>query len=203
MYWTRVLGYRLPKPVGGHPALDFCDTYAGWNGPPLPRGEWLPDYDQFTVFTVHAGLLSAEDAAPVRALGLDRPAEAAEVLGTARELRANLYAVLLDPGDTAAFGVVAGLAAEAAAHAELSAGEDGVAHWRIPSTVDLRLPLRLLSQSAAELLCSSDRTLVRACPGDECGWLFFDRRGRRRWCNMATCGNRAKVRAFEERQRNG
>jgi predicted RNA-binding Zn ribbon-like protein len=38
---------------------------------------------------------------------------------------------------------------------------------------------------------------VRTCPS--CGWLFLDARGRRRWCSMATCGNRAKVRAHAAR----
>lgn len=203
MYWTEVLGYRLPKPVGGHPALDFCDTYAGWNGPPLPRGEWIDDYDRFAVWTVHSGLLTAPEATPIRALASRRPPEAAEVLDAARELRASLYTVLLDPGDTRAFGVVAGQAATAAAHARLVPGEDGLARWHIPSTVDLTLPLLRVAQSAGELLCSPDRALVRACPGDECGWLFLDRRGRRRWCSMATCGNRAKARAFEDRRRHG
>jgi predicted RNA-binding Zn ribbon-like protein len=41
---------------------------------------------------------------------------------------------------------------------------------------------------------------VKACPGDSCGWLFLDPRGRRRWCIMATCGNRSKVRAHAARQ---
>ncbi|MGW5195753.1 CGNR zinc finger domain-containing protein, partial [Kribbella sp. NPDC004138] len=42
-----------------------------------------------------------------------------------------------------------------------------------------------------------DRAHVRTCPS--CGWLFLDPRGRRRWCSMATCGNRAKVRAHAAR----
>jgi predicted RNA-binding Zn ribbon-like protein len=42
---------------------------------------------------------------------------------------------------------------------------------------------------------------VRQCP--ECGFLFFDRskNNSRRWCDMATCGNRAKLRNFCERRR--
>jgi predicted RNA-binding Zn ribbon-like protein len=30
-------------------------------------------------------------------------------------------------------------------------------------------------------------------PGVDCGSLFLDPRGRRRWCDMAACGNRATV----------
>jgi predicted RNA-binding Zn ribbon-like protein len=44
---------------------------------------------------------------------------------------------------------------------------------------------------------------VGQCPGEECGWLFLDitRSGRRPWCDMADCGNLAKVRRFRERHR--
>ena len=33
------------------------------------------------------------------------------------------------------------------------------------------------------------------CANDTCRWIFYDtsRTGRRRWCDMATCGNRAKA----------
>ena len=36
---------------------------------------------------------------------------------------------------------------------------------------------------------------IRICDNDSCRWIFYDtsRTGRRRWCDMATCGNRAKA----------
>jgi predicted RNA-binding Zn ribbon-like protein len=36
---------------------------------------------------------------------------------------------------------------------------------------------------------------VRICANDTCRWVFYDesRAGRRRWCDMASCGNRAKA----------
>jgi predicted RNA-binding Zn ribbon-like protein len=36
---------------------------------------------------------------------------------------------------------------------------------------------------------------VRICANDTCRWVFFDqsRSGRRIWCDMASCGNRAKA----------
>lgn len=44
---------------------------------------------------------------------------------------------------------------------------------------------------------------VKACRGTDCGWVFLDasRNGSRRWCDMATCGNRAKTTAFRARHR--
>src|ERR671930_579256 len=56
--------------------------------------------------------------------------------------------------------------------------------------------------SAAELLTSGPLERVRECPGDDtCGWLFLDtsRNGSRRWCDMRTCGNRAKARRYYRR----
>jgi predicted RNA-binding Zn ribbon-like protein len=36
---------------------------------------------------------------------------------------------------------------------------------------------------------------LRPCANDGCRWLFYDasRQGRRRWCDMASCGTRAKA----------
>jgi predicted RNA-binding Zn ribbon-like protein len=41
------------------------------------------------------------------------------------------------------------------------------------------------------------------CDGETCYWLFYDvsRTGRRRWCDMATCGNRAKAARHRARAR--
>ena len=58
--------------------------------------------------------------------------------------------------------------------------------------------------SAVELLSDSDRLArVRECPGETCGWFFFDssRNGLRHWCSMKTCGNADKVRRFRAAQR--
>ena len=43
---------------------------------------------------------------------------------------------------------------------------------------------------------------LKACPEASCGWAFYDRSRNRSstWCSMAVCGNRAKARAFRERQ---
>ncbi|WP_433042043.1 CGNR zinc finger domain-containing protein [Dactylosporangium sp. CS-033363] len=56
---------------------------------------------------------------------------------------------------------------------------------------------------AVELLQRPDRTGLRRCDGDGCGWLFLDttRNHSRRWCDAADCGNRARVRAYSRRRR--
>ncbi|HEX6673686.1 MAG TPA: ABATE domain-containing protein [Actinomycetes bacterium] len=199
MHWVMVEGYRMPILVGGHPALDFCNTWAGWGPPPHPRGEWLHDFDHLAVWAFHAGLVGAEESGRVRALGRRRPGEAAGVLEEARGLRRALYRVAQDPAARRDFQVVARLAQRSAAAAELVAGPDGQARWVLPVSLDL--PLLAVARSAAELLCQPDRPPVGRCPGKDCGWLFVNRQGHRRWCTMQYCGNRAKAREHARRRR--
>ena len=79
---------------------------------------------------------------------------------------------------------------------KLVASADGLA---IDAGNDLTAWLsRPVAYSALELLTSARLTRVKTCPGMRCGWIFLDEspNGRRRWCSMETCGNRAKARRF-------
>jgi len=46
---------------------------------------------------------------------------------------------------------------------------------------------------------------LKACPEDKCEWAFYDWSKNRSatWCDMATCGNRAKARAYRQRRQRG
>ena len=46
---------------------------------------------------------------------------------------------------------------------------------------------------------------LKACPAETCQWAFYDASRNRSavWCDMRVCGNRAKVRGFRERTRDG
>ncbi len=59
-----------------------------------------------------------------------------------------------------------------------------------------------VAEAAAELLVDGDFNLVRKCEDNGCILWFYDRTKshRRRWCSMAACGNRHKVKAFRQRQ---
>jgi predicted RNA-binding Zn ribbon-like protein len=56
-------------------------------------------------------------------------------------------------------------------------------------------------RSAADLLTGAEVKKVRECASDTCPWLFIDtsRNQRRKWCDMRTCGNRAKARRHYQR----
>ena len=61
---------------------------------------------------------------------------------------------------------------------------------------------RLLGAVAVAVADGSWRRM-KACGQPGCRWAYHDssRNTSRAWCDMTTCGNRAKARAFRERQR--
>jgi predicted RNA-binding Zn ribbon-like protein len=189
-YAVQVGGLLLPKPISGHPALELCNTYAGWGG--ASGSEWLRDYRTLAVWAGYSGLVPAADDLPATSRA------AAAVLGDVRSFRAAFYGLLLEG---TGFAAVAERVDEANVLRRLTAGPDGSAMLAFPSSRDVRLPLHGAAIAAADLLARPERATVRACPGHGCGWLFLDTRGRRVWCSMAACGNRAKVRAHAERHR--
>jgi predicted RNA-binding Zn ribbon-like protein len=189
---------RLPAPLAGHPVLHFCNTRAGWNGG--IEGDYLKDYDHLAAWSEFAGLLAPERVRQLREQARRHPAAGRAALRRARTVRARIYGVLLRPQDPAAVDSFAEDAAAAMRHLHLSSVE-GQPAWQISERAGLNAPTAAVVWSAAQLVSSADRQLVRACPGDGCGWLFLDRSGRRRWCTMAICGNRAKARRFANRQR--
>lgn len=70
-------------------------------------------------------------------------------------------------------------------------------------TGDARAVLANLAREAVGLFSSESSNRLRQCEGETCALLFLDtsRKGDRRWCSMAGCGNKAKVSAFRNRNR--
>lgn len=200
MSFIEVDGTFLPAAIAGHPALELCNTWAGWNSPPGTGGDYLLDYDTLAIWArERAGLTEAEARAASEA-ATSAPEAAKRVLRETRRLRSQLYQALTDPDSGAGTAEIARLAHEAMASQRLEQTDDGSFTWRFSQDNPVRLPLVAAAKAASELLTSADRTAVHACPGHDCGWLFLDPRGRRKWCVMAVCGNRAKARAHAERK---
>ena len=61
--------------------------------------------------------------------------------------------------------------------------------------------LAAVARSAAEIITEGEKALLRVCANPSCGLFFCDksRTRRRRWCSMATCGNRHKVASFAKK----
>src|SRR3954447_10496657 len=62
MSWRLVDGVPVPDAVGGHPALDFCNTRAGW-GDPAPK-EYLTGPHALVVWARSTGLLPPPGPVP-------------------------------------------------------------------------------------------------------------------------------------------
>jgi predicted RNA-binding Zn ribbon-like protein len=195
--YVHVDGLAVPVQVSGHPGLELCNTLAGWNEPPIK--DYLLSYDHLAVWAGQTGLLASADVAKLRALAGRRPRQAAAVLRHAHELRGRAYTVLLGRGQDAVFDRFADDVSAAAANFRLV--RDDAVRREITSDAGLDAPIFAAAWVASELLISPAARQVRACPGSGCGWLFLDRTGRRRWCTMSTCGNRAKARRFTARHR--
>jgi predicted RNA-binding Zn ribbon-like protein len=101
---------------------------------------------------------------------------------------------------TAALELLNATHAEAAAVARLTR-RDGA--WALDWPAGDPRRVRFAVAVDAIALLGDPRLLrrVRACPGRNCGWLFLDTSGRRRWCSMDTCGSREKMRRMYERRR--
>ncbi|GLE55967.1 hypothetical protein NJBCHELONAE_12750 [Mycobacteroides chelonae] len=76
--------------------------------------------------------------------------------------------------------------------------ENGEALWQGECVADA---LSIIAADAIETLGGPDRDRVKSCSDEQCHGLYVDtsRANNRRWCNMNTCGNRAKKAAMSRR----
>jgi predicted RNA-binding Zn ribbon-like protein len=196
---------RLPL-HGERPCLDFANTRV-WRLRDRPV-ETLTTYDDLLRWGLYAGVLSDAETAALRARAGAEEEAAARALAVAVELREAIQGAFeaighgraAPPADLATIDRVL---AEGMARARLRPTADGFAWDWPPEEAALERPLWALARSAADLLVSPELGRVRQCPGDGCGWLFLDtsKNGKRRWCDMAVCGNRARVRAHYRRRK--
>lgn len=190
--------------IDGHAAPDhehrisIDDTFEFLNTIELESGALV---DHFATFDEAARWLSDrgishsadEDEGPP---DTRNPDEALARVRTVREaLREVAHAVAEErPADPAALAEVNRALAERE-RIELVPAPDGVSigHVHVGDPLDDALA-RLADPLVAEIRAGNAHR-VRICDNHTCRWLFYDesRSGRRRWCDMATCGNRAKA----------
>ena len=193
-------GLVLPRAVGGDAALDLVNTFAGWDRPSAGSArEYLQSYDHLVLWSASVGIVAEADVNPLRRAGHRDSSAAEEALRRTKQLRSAVHDLLVNPEGTvtdAALGTVQEIASGAIAGARL--------RWEPPAALEfaegVSRPLDELAWHCLRFLGTADATRVRACPGRDCGWLFIDRAGRRRWCRMEWCGNRSKARAHARRR---
>ncbi|MFG1608338.1 CGNR zinc finger domain-containing protein [Actinoplanes sp. NPDC049265] len=157
---------------------------------PAPR-EQLRDPSDLTAWLAAAGL-----SAPGSRVS-------DELLREARELREAIYrsaravaeAATVPPDDRDL------LNAWADRHDAVRVLGDHGAGWRFPPAHAARSALAIVAVDAVDTVGGARDGTIKVCEGEGCVAVFLDNsRGRsRRWCSMATCGNRAKKAAMRNR----
>ncbi|AKU18306.1 CGNR zinc finger domain-containing protein [Luteipulveratus mongoliensis] len=199
-WWITVGDRVLPKQIGGHPALELCNTRSGWGEPYDDRQNYLRDLTYLVTLGELNGLLSHDRANTLIRKASREPQAASDVLASTVSLRADLYDALTGRSTSAGFRRVADAIAEARSRQELVSDSDGP-HWVFKGRPSLKESLDCFLVAASDLLTGQRFSQIEGCPGSDCGWLFLNGSGRRRWCQMAVCGNRAKQAAYADRSR--
>lgn len=75
----------------------------------------------------------------------------------------------------------------------------------VETETELLSTLAPLALGLAQLVTSADPRRLRRCGAPDCRAWFLDasKSGRRKWCSMARCGNRAKAARHRRRQATG
>jgi predicted RNA-binding Zn ribbon-like protein len=185
----------IARQVGGHLALDFCNT-AGEHLAEQPD-ELLRNWESLLRWATQVGLVGPKSYFEL----LGHPEPLHEII----ELREAVYRVgLAVAGARSMSGRDVALIRE---HANAPRPEiefrDNAARWRPAPTRASAQLCAVLGGEALSLFCSPRATRVGVCGGGNCGWLFFDesRGKRRRWCDMSDCGSRAKARRYYEKHK--
>lgn len=191
----------------GAVCLDFANTVD--SRPTAEPRELLGDYDDLVRWSVQSEVLTSSQARRLVAEAGRRGGQAASVLRRARELREAIFEIFSaiareTPPPEDALRVLNRRLPAAFERLRLDADGAGF-RWGWEDDDALDRMLWPVVRSAAELLTSDDLDRVRECAADNCAWLFLDRSKNhsRRWCDMAVCGNRSKVRRFRRRSRSG
>jgi predicted RNA-binding Zn ribbon-like protein len=199
----------MPKLIGGALCLDFVNTVDPRHA--SDRREYLDSYRALVAWGRHAGAIGADEAKQLLTAAAREHDTAGQVLHRAITLREALYRIFAGTArrhapPPRALATLNGELAAALAHTRLTCTPAGFSlQWddRPPSLDRVLWPV---TRSAAELLVRGPAERVGECPGaGNCGWLFLDlsKNARRRWCDMRTCGNRAKARRHYAKSRPG
>jgi len=192
--------------IGERLWLDFVNTDDLRRG---VRVDALREFETFVQWLEAANVLDAERSVGLRRRARQQPAGAAAALVDARRVRAALRA-LAERGGAAEKTRIDTLAeinrilGRSAGTRRLEPNDDGTFTRSFVPVGDAFAGLMIpVVESAADALVIGELARVRRCADGRCPRVFYDstKNGRRRWCDMATCGNRAKAARHRVRMR--
>ncbi|HSA57863.1 MAG TPA: ABATE domain-containing protein [Gemmatimonadaceae bacterium] len=186
--------------------LDFINTDDLRRG---VRVDVLRDFESLVRWLDAAGVLEAERGQGIVRRAEQQPAGAAAALVDARRIRAALRGLAergaaLEKARADALVEINRVLGRSAGTRRVEWRDDGSFRQAFVPVGDAFAGLMIpIVESAAEALIHGELVRVRRCADSRCPRVFYDstRNGRRRWCDMATCGNRAKAARFRARER--
>jgi predicted RNA-binding Zn ribbon-like protein len=176
--------------------LDFVNTDGGAHG-----ADAVGDFDGLVAWLETAIALDIERAQMMRRRAIQQPSGATAALVDARRVRTALRN-LAERGAVApqvrvdALSEINRVLGRSAGTRRLEIRADGTfARSFVPvgdAFAGLMIPI---VESAADALILGELARVRRCADPRCARVFYDgtKNAARRWCDMATCGNRAKA----------
>ena len=173
-------GGRAPAPEGLEHVQAFVNTVDREHGPDL-----LDDDASWSAWCERRGF----DPTPRAA---------------ARDVREALRALLWTNAPEHVFPEDQGKGAQAAV-LDAAAEACGLRARFAPARLEPRPgdPVGAVLAQAFAAMADGSWARLKACPGERCGWAFYDRsvNASATWCSMRVCGGRAKARAYYQRQR--
>jgi predicted RNA-binding Zn ribbon-like protein len=182
--------------------FDFLNTIElDGSGRPV---EHLSSLDDACAWLVEHGLLYPEEARPFASVSATRRDQLLTHIRAARAALRELVESIVAGRPTHASAVATVnqlLRARTVLELVLTDGTLATRH-RHPGDL-LEGSLAELAGSLVEAVDAGQTARFRICANDGCRWVFEDtsRTSRRRWCSMASCGNRAKAARHRARQR--
>jgi predicted RNA-binding Zn ribbon-like protein len=186
--------------IGGRLWLDFVNTDDARLG---LRMDTIADFGRFVAWLAASNVLDAERASALTRRAVAQPSGAAAALVETRRVRAALR-ILAERGRTDA-----GERAREATLEEInrvlgrSVGtrriealpDGGYARSFVPVGDAFSGLIIPIVESAVDTLVRGELVRIRSCADRRCPRVFIDdtKSRTRRWCDMRTCGNRAKA----------
>jgi predicted RNA-binding Zn ribbon-like protein len=187
----------------GDLSLDFINSKV-MDTRSVPFYDLFSDYEHILYWCRHLGLINDQVVDKLQERAKQNPMEAQQAFVKLVQLRDANYQILTafarqQEPVSADLEVLNQILREASQHRTMHSTKEGIQwSWDDP-TSSLDWMAWPLAFTTAELLTSDQIHRIRECSG--CYWMFMDtsRNGMRRWCDMKTCGNRAKAHRHYER----
>jgi len=172
----------------------------------MVRDDQIRGYGQLLDWALEQGVLPETQIDQLREEAAADPDARRRALGRAWAFRRALHdcfraVVRREPPAEASIALINMAIADSPPPFTLAQRADGIAFTMpVGPYPDL---LRPVLRSALHLLSSPELARLRECAAERCGKLYLDhtKNASRRWCDMDTCGNRAKARRHQARRR--